>query len=70
MSLSNIIADGALIGMSGALLWHFSNIWRYGQYLIQEPSIVILVLETGGLLLIFIFGVSKFIAGIKRGKGK
>jgi len=66
MSLKDVFRDALIIGMSGALLWHFSNIWRYGQYLIQEPNIVILILETTGLLVILIFGTSKFISGIKR----
>ena len=68
MKLKNLIADGVIIGMSVALLWHFSNIWRYGQLLVQEPDIVIRSLETAGLLLILVFGVSKFISDLK-GKG-
>lgn len=51
--------------MSLALLWYFSNMWRYGQHLIQEPDIVILSLETAGLLLILAFGVSKYISDLK-----
>ncbi len=69
MSIKDLIADGAIIGMSTALLWHFSNIWRYGQHLIQEPNTVILSLETTGLLLILIFGISKYISDLKR-KGR
>ena len=69
MSIKDSIANGALIGMSAALLWHFSNIWRYGQHLIREPNIVILSLETAGLLLILGFGVTKFISDLK-GKRK
>ncbi len=66
MNIKDIIADGVIIGMSAALLWHFLNIWRYGQHLIQEPNIVILTLETAGLLLIFTFGVTKFISDLRR----
>ena len=51
--------------MSSALLWHFSNIWRYGKHLIEEPNIVILSLETAGLLLILAFGISKYISDLK-----
>jgi len=54
------------MGMSAALLWHFSNIWRYGQHLIQEPNIIILSLETAMLLLIFAFGVYKFVGDFRR----
>jgi len=67
--MKNAIADGAIISLSASLLWHFSNIWRYGQHLIQEPNIVILSLETAGLLLILIFGISKCISDLKRKEG-
>jgi len=66
MSMKDVIRDAMLIGLSCALLWHFSNIWRYGQHLIQEPNIIILCLETAGLLVIFIFGISKYLGGLKR----
>ena len=58
MSIKDVIVNGVLVGMSAALLWHFSNIWRYGQYLVGEPNIVIRSLETAGLLIILVFGVS------------
>jgi len=67
--MKNAIANGAIIGLSASLLWHFSNIWRYGQHLIQEPNITILSLETAGLLLILIFGISKCISDLKRKEG-
>ncbi len=66
--MKDLVLDTVIIGMSAALLWHFSNIWRYGQHLIQEPNTAILTLETAGLLLIFAFGVSKFISDLK-GRG-
>ena len=66
MSIKDLLADGAIVGLSAALLWHFSNIWRLGQHLIQEPNLVILSLETAGLLVIFVFGVSKFISELKK----
>jgi len=61
-----VIGDSLVIGMSAALLWHFSNIWRYGQHLIQEPNIIILSLETAMLLLIFAFGVYKLVGDFRR----
>ena len=64
--MKNAIADVLIIGLSVGIIWHFSNIWRYGQHLIQEPNTVILSLETAGLLLILIFGVIKFISDLKR----
>jgi len=64
-SVKGLFAGGVIIGLSAALLWHFSNIWRYGQHLIQEPNTAILTLETAGLLLIFAFGVTKFISDLR-----
>jgi hypothetical protein len=65
MSIKDVIADGAIIGMSAVLLWHFSNIWRYGQHLIQEPNIAIKSAETAGLLVILAFGISRFVNHLK-----
>jgi len=61
-----VIGDSLVIGMSAALLWHFSNIWRYGQHLIQEPNIIILSLETAVLLLILAFGVFRLVVDFRR----
>ncbi len=65
MKLKHLIADTAVIGLSAALLWHFSNIWRYGQYLVQEPNLVIRSLETVGLFVILAFGVTKYITDLR-----
>jgi len=71
MNVKDLVLDAVVIGLSAALLWHFSNIWRYGQYLVGEPNIAIRSLETAGLLLILAFGVSKYISDLRRGlKGK
>jgi len=71
MNVKDLTLDAVIIGLSAALLWHFSNIWRYGQYLVGEPNIAIRSLETAGLLLILAFGVSKYISDLRRGlKGK
>jgi len=67
INVKEVIADAALIGISAALLWHFSNIWRYGQHLVGEPNIAVRSLETVMLLAILVFGVSKFIGSL-RGK--
>jgi len=64
--MKEVISDSLVMGMSAALLWHFSNIWRYGQHLIQEPNIIILSLETAMLLIIFAFGVYKFVGDFRR----
>jgi len=52
--------------MSCALLWHFSNIWRYGQYLVGEPNIAVRNMETAGLLIILVFGIGNFISHLKK----
>jgi len=63
--MRNAISNGIIMGMSIALLWHFSNIWRYGQYFIGEPNILVRSLETAGLMVILAFGVSKFVSDLK-----
>ncbi len=67
MPVTDLIADILIIALSAGLLWHLSNIWRYGQYLVGEPNIAIRSLETGELLLILAFGVSKYIIDLRRG---
>ena len=52
--------------MSASFLWHFSNIWRYGQHLVGEPNIVIRSLEAAWFLGIFVFGVAKCVSDMKR----
>jgi len=66
-TMRHAIGNGLIIGLSAAFLWHFSNIWRFGQYVVGEPNIVIRSLETAGLLAILIFGISNFISSMKRG---
>ena len=65
MGVKNLIVNGVIIGMSGVLLWHFLYIWRYEQYLVGEPNIIVRSLETAGLLLIFAFGIIKCIGDLK-----
>ncbi len=65
MSIKDLVNDLVIISLSGFLLWHFSMIWRYGEYLIGEPNIVIRSLETVVLLAIFVFGVNKFVRGLR-----
>ncbi len=66
MKLKDLIGDTLVIGMSVALLWHFLNIWLYGQYLAGEPNMLIRSLETAGLLIILVFGTAKFVTDLKR----
>ena len=66
MNLKDVIASGALIGMSAALLWHFMNIWRYGQYVVLEPNIIIRSVETAGLVVILVFGISRYVTDLKK----
>jgi len=60
-TIREIIIDGLIIGMSSALLWHFSNIWRYEKHFISEPNIWIRSIETAGLIIILIFGIGKYV---------
>ena len=55
------ISSLLIISLSVALLWHFSNIWRFGEYLIQEPNKIILIGETAFLVGILVFGLCEFI---------
>ncbi len=61
-----VISSIMIMALSAALLWHFSNIWLYGQHLIQEPNIKILVIETVGLAIILVFGIYMFIREVKK----
>jgi hypothetical protein len=63
--MKQAIVYGVIIGMSAALLWHFVNIWRYGQYLVGEPNITIRSLETALLLVILVFGVNEFVGSLR-----
>lgn len=60
------ITGTLIVGLSLALLWHFSNIWLYGQHIIQEPNKTILIAETILLLGILIFGFYIMITELKR----
>jgi len=66
VNVKSLAGNVMLIGLSASLLWHFSNIWRHGNHLIVEPNIVILSVETAGLLFILAFGVTKCIIDLKR----
>ena len=54
---TGLVKDSLIIGMSLALLWHFSNIVRYGSHLIQEPNTAILTGEVILLSSILVFGL-------------
>jgi len=55
--MKRVLTETLVIGMSASLLWHFSCIWRYGQLLVQEPSVIVLTLETMFLAGVLAFGV-------------
>ena len=55
--MKRIIADILLIAVTLALLGHFVTIWIYGDVIIREPNVLILSLETTGLLLILGFAI-------------
>lgn len=60
-----LVAPVLIIGLSLAFLWHFSHIWIYGEHLIQEPNLALLIFETIFLGLIFLYGVFLLIKGFK-----
>ena len=68
--MMNICANALLIAVSSALLWHFSNIWRYGQHIIEEPNVMIRSLETGMLVGILVFGAIKLMRDTRANKAK
>ena len=66
MNKKDFFIDVVIISMSASLLWHFSNIWRYGQYVIGEPNIAVRSLETVWFIFILAFGISKLIGDVKK----
>jgi len=70
INIKEIIIDALLIGMSSALLWHFSNIWLYDRHFIAEPNIWIRSAETLGLLIILIFSLGKYIRDLRNAVSK
>ena len=66
--MRRILISLCTIAVSLALLWHFSNIWRFGEHIIREPNIVILISETLLLIGILLFGIYSFIKELKGGK--
>ena len=68
--MMNIWANALLIAVSSALLWHFSNIWRYGQHIIEEPNLLIRSLETGMIVGILAFGAVKLMRDARTNKAK
>lgn len=61
-----VLVSLLVIGMSLSLWWIFSLIWRYGEYLAKEPSILILSLETAMLVVILAFGLYRRVALLRR----
>ena len=57
IEIIGFIKDSLIIGMSLSLLWHFSNIVRYGSHIIQEPNTAILIGEVTLLFSILLFGL-------------
>lgn len=64
----SIIIRILLIAVSAGLLWHFSNIWRFGSHYIQEPSLGILLFETLGVAAILILAILNFVKQISKGR--
>jgi hypothetical protein len=54
------------VGLSVFVLWHLSNIFRYGEFMIYESNLYILVVETMATIAFLIFGVYLFIHFYRR----
>jgi len=65
MKLMKVIAYSGLAGTSLSFLWHFSNILKYGEFYICEPSSLILYSEMGLTGALFILAVSLIIVEIR-----
>jgi len=48
------------------ILWHFSNIIRYGRFYISEPNNVILAVEVSVIVILVILAVFSLISLYKR----
>ena len=55
-----IVLSVCTVAMASALLWHFSNIVRYGSHYIAEPKVMVLWSEVAvisGMLIVGIIGL-------------
>ncbi|OGO18637.1 MAG: hypothetical protein A2Z15_05495 [Chloroflexi bacterium RBG_16_50_11] len=68
-ALYQIFIQSACLGIASALMWHFLNILRYGDYYIREPSMFVLVLEMVGLGILIVLLVLNLVQQIKKIKG-
>ena len=59
--MKNTFSNMIIISLSAVLLWHFSNIWRFGQHLVGEPNIIVRSIETALIAGILVFGMVKFV---------
>ena len=60
-----VIAYSLIVAMAIALLTHFVLIGIYGKILIQEPIVIILVLEIIFMVAIIAFGIYNLIKTIR-----
>ena len=64
--MRNYIANVLLAATSLALFWLFGCILIEGSHYIQEPSILILIIETTGIVAIFSFAIYNLVRFAKR----
>jgi phosphoglycerol transferase MdoB-like AlkP superfamily enzyme len=55
-----------VIALSAALIFHVICIWIFGDFHIREPNLAILLVETIGLVAIFVFGFVELVMWSKR----
>ncbi len=57
MVLMALISGIINVGLSVFVLWHLSNIFRYGEFIITESNSLILLVETIAIVAFLIFGI-------------
>jgi hypothetical protein len=66
MMLMALISGIINVGLSVFVLWHLSNIFRYGEFMIFESNPLILLVETIATIAFLVFGIYLFIYFYRR----
>ncbi len=68
--LNGYLLTAFVVGLSAALLWVFSNVWRVGSHHVNEPNTLILILETLLLGAALVYGLASFVILCRKPGGK
>jgi len=60
------ITNVVLLGMAIVFLYHFGLIWIYGEFLIKEANLAVLVAETLFIVEIIVLGIFNIIDFVRR----